>query len=174
MLSLLHLQTSHKNGWLSLSRPYRALLRTVSLLAKVAKIFPVLLFAHFQIISYFCTRLQPIGKLLLQNTTDMKRTEIVNLIREQARTFMPESQTILYGSEARGDARQDSDIDLLILVPEDRVLPEREHFIARKLFEIELQSGVVISSVIMPRKQWDNPSVITPFYQNVKREGVLL
>jgi len=87
---------------------------------------------------------------------------------------MPEAQTILYGSEARGDARQDSDIDLLILVPEDKVHPEKEHLIARKLFEIELQSGVVISSVIMSRKQWENPPVITPFYQNVKREGVVL
>ena len=87
---------------------------------------------------------------------------------------MPESQTILYGSEARGDARPDSDIDVLILVPEDKVLPEKEHFIARKLFEIELQSGVVISSVVMPLKQWENPPVITPFYLNVKREGVLL
>ena len=108
------------------------------------------------------------------HSKEMKRTEIVNRIREQARTFMPESQTILYGSEARGDASQDSDIDLLILVPEDKVLPEKEHFIARKLFEIELQSGVVISSVIMPRKQWENPPVVTPFYQNVKREGVVL
>ena len=108
------------------------------------------------------------------NCKEMKRTEIVNRIREQARTFMPEAQTILYGSEARGDARQDSDIDLLILVPEDKVHPEKEHLIARKLFEIELQSGVVISSVIMSRKQWENPPVITPFYQNVKREGVVL
>lgn len=104
----------------------------------------------------------------------MRRTDVVEMIRRQAREFMPDAQAILYGSEARGDARPDSDVDVLVLVPEDRVSPEHEHYIASKFYEIELKTGVIISSLVMPRKQWDAPSLKTPFLQNVKREGVLL
>ena len=50
----------------------------------------------------------------------MRREHIVNQIREIVHRVAPTAQTILYGSEARGDAREDSDIDLLILLDNDR------------------------------------------------------
>ena len=36
----------------------------------------------------------------------MKRSEVVELIKETIRRIAPGAKTILYGSEARGDARQ--------------------------------------------------------------------
>ena len=99
---------------------------------------------------------------------------MVEMVKEQARKHLPESTAILFGSEARGEARPDSDIDLLVLVPENTVSPERQHFIANTFYEVELQTGIVISSLVMPRQQWENPSVMTLFYMNVKREGIVL
>lgn len=49
----------------------------------------------------------------------MKRPEIVLRIAKAIKQVAPDAKTILYGSEARGDARPDSDIDLLVLLEGD-------------------------------------------------------
>ena len=98
----------------------------------------------------------------------MRRTEIVDRIRQVAHEMSPHVQTILYGSEARGD------IDLLILVDTDSLSYSDKDKIISPLYDIELDTGVVISSLIMPRKEWENRPFMTPFQYNVNHEGIIL
>ena len=104
----------------------------------------------------------------------MQRPEIVKQIKEKMMKTEPTATTILYGSEARGDARPDSDIDLLILLEGDRRDLRKESEISGALYDIELESGILISPMIMLRKQWDNRPFKTPFYINVMNEGIRL
>lgn len=104
----------------------------------------------------------------------MRRTEIVNRIKNEARKMKPRVQTILYGAEARGDARPDSDIDLLLLVDTDHLNYSEKDRIIAPFYDIELDAGIVISTMVMPRKEWENRPFLTPFYNNVTKEGITL
>jgi predicted nucleotidyltransferase len=83
-------------------------------------------------------------------------------------------KTILYGSEARGDAHPDSDIDLLVLVDKDKLSYADKDSIIAPFYDIELETGVIISTLIMPRKEWENRPFLTPFQYNVNKEGIIL
>lgn len=38
----------------------------------------------------------------------------------------------------------------------------------------ELETGILISPIVMTRRQWEERKIKTPFYVNVKNEAVLL
>jgi predicted nucleotidyltransferase len=70
----------------------------------------------------------------------MRRIEIVDSLREKIHKEAPSAKIILYGSEARGDAGPDSDIDLLILMDTDRITLEDETKITYPIYEQELKT----------------------------------
>lgn len=104
----------------------------------------------------------------------MKRPDVVDRIKKEVKKLEPRVETILYGSEARGDARRDSDIDLLMLVDSDKVTYAEKDAILTPLYDIELDTGIIISTIIMPRKEWESRPFLTPFQDNVNREGIRL
>jgi predicted nucleotidyltransferase len=104
----------------------------------------------------------------------MRRPEIVKQIKQIIRQMEPTATAILYGSEARGDARADSDIDVLILLDGEKRNLQRESDISGALYDLELKTGTLISPLITLRKLWENRPFKTPFYINVMNEGITL
>lgn len=104
----------------------------------------------------------------------MTPRQLLNEIKSPVHSDYPSAEIILFGSRARKDDEASSDWDLLILIDED--LTEKQKIdIHDKLYEIELETGQIISAIIHIRKEWRDPSMkITPFYQNVVREGVVI
>ena len=81
---------------------------------------------------------------------------------------------ILYGSYARGDYDEESDIDIMIMVDMSREELNQYRTVFSEFFSnINLENEVFLTSKLQSKSyfhQWQN---VTPFYQNVMREGIM-
>jgi len=83
------------------------------------------------------------------------------------------SKVILYGSYARGDYRENSDVDVMLLVKlSDAEIKKIAPKVYDLAFDTELEKGIHISVVIKNEEQFEYWEDTLPFYQNVRREGV--
>jgi len=86
----------------------------------------------------------------------------------------PLAVAYLFGSRARGNFRPDSDWDILILINDSKVTNEIEDSFREDLYDIELESGQVISTFVYSKDYWKNTLIFSPLYKNVTREGIRL
>ena len=100
--------------------------------------------------------------------------DILFRIKNQVIATEPKAEIILYGSYARGDNTVDSDIDLLIILDIEKITGEIEKRVTYPLYDIEFDTGKIISPFVVSRKKWESQHKIIPFYENVLKDGVLL
>ena len=94
------------------------------------------------------------------------------LCRDAVQSDYPDAQIILYGSQARGQAQPESDVDLLVLLDGEVPTATKKH-IHDLLYDIALAEDVVISSMIKSYRKWNLPiSQATPLYQAIQKEGI--
>lgn len=104
----------------------------------------------------------------------LSRKKIVTEINAEIKKAFPDASVILYGSEARGDSKLASDIDILILLDKENIDFTDKTRLYGLLYDIELKTMITISPLIYTRQEWENRPFKTPFYLNVQREGIAL
>ncbi len=103
-----------------------------------------------------------------------RESHIARLISARIKHQDPNAEVILFGSHARGQAHDESDWDILILI--DR--PKKNRLIEDKyrdeMFQLELELGEPISTFVYSKQDWETKHIYNPLYQNIKKEGIKL
>ena len=102
------------------------------------------------------------------------RTSIQQQIKEIIKNTDDSATAILYGSRAKGKAKDDSDWDILILLNKPKVSLREEQQFRHKLYDLELKIGQPISTFVYSLLDWNTKMSNTPLFKNIQREGRIL
>ena len=84
-------------------------------------------------------------------------------------------KVILYGSYASGDYRDDSDIDIMILVDStEDTIKQKGRMVSDITFDFNLDHDIMIMPIVKNVNHFQYWLPADPFYKNVKNEGVEL
>ncbi|HEX8459994.1 MAG TPA: nucleotidyltransferase domain-containing protein [Segetibacter sp.] len=99
----------------------------------------------------------------------MDQKAFLNKIKAKVLKEDAGASLILFGSRARGDFREDSDWDLLVLT--SKALDYKwKRKIRDDIYDVELEFEEPVSTIILEREKWNSYSY-TPLYGNVIHDG---
>lgn len=101
--------------------------------------------------------------------------QIIDGMSSRIRELFPEGEmdVILYGSYARHEETDESDIDIMYLVEMPRdMISSKKWEIGEAAAELMMEYGVVVSPVVENKEYFRENMDVLPFFANVQREGV--
>ena len=107
--------------------------------------------------------------------TQSKLDHILATVAKQAQSVFGSrlEQVILYGSYARGDFDDESDIDIMILADVNRDdLPSYKPSFRQVTSDLGMKNDVLITVTLRDSQTFHRFLDAVPFYQNVIKEGV--
>ena len=99
--------------------------------------------------------------------------DIASEIKSAVLSVDQSAEIILFGSRARGDFREDSDWDVLILTDNDEANFRFKKKIRKELFDLQLNVDQVITGIIKNKAVWKQLEY-TPFFLEVCKDGKVL
>lgn len=101
------------------------------------------------------------------------KTETPDLIREFMRSDLV--KMILYGSCARGDFKEHSDVDIALLVKGDRTDSWKySNKIDEVATELALKYFAVVNFVLLPYDEFEEKKSWYGYFKNIDKEGIKL
>ncbi|MEB2783419.1 nucleotidyltransferase domain-containing protein [Algoriphagus persicinus] len=100
------------------------------------------------------------------------KEEIVKGILEMASTRYPNSELYLFGSQTNDSAIESSDWDILMLLDSDYVPLSKEIAIMDDFYELELQTGAIISPIIYSKSDWNKTRRSTLLFEKISKDAV--
>jgi uncharacterized protein len=81
------------------------------------------------------------------------------------------AEFILFGSKARGEADEYSDIDILVLLDHEPNISTEEEIIDIG-FELEIKYDVVLGIIAHSRTFWDSRGILMPIHKEIEKDGI--
>ena len=111
--------------------------------------------------------------VLNDNLINAVKTESIYLVRDLMQEDLVEM--VLYGSCARGDYTEESDIDIALLAKSDRLKVKKyDEQLAAIAAELAIKYFAVVNFVCLPYKEFEEKKTWYPYFRNIAAEGVVL
>ncbi len=108
-----------------------------------------------------------------QKITEIEKEAIRDLYTKIKDEFFVD-KIILFGSKARGDAEEYSDVDLLVLTNKEKTRNDREK-LSDIAADINIDYGVALSCLYFNLSEWELGDNVNPFLKdNVEKEGIVI